>query len=46
MRQWMENIANQLYQDLQSEINPYTRVEDTDKDLPTILVSKLLPNSI
>jgi hypothetical protein len=35
----MESIASELSQTLQSETNPYQKVEEDDKDLPTVLVS-------
>ena len=35
----MESIASELSQNLQSESNPYQKVEEDDKDLPTVLVS-------
>jgi hypothetical protein len=38
----MESIATELSQTLQSESNPYQKVEEDDKDLPTILVNHLL----
>ena len=35
----METIASELSQNLQSESNPYQKVEEDDKDQHTILVS-------
>jgi hypothetical protein len=35
----MESIASELSQTLQSESNTYHKVEEDDKDQPTILVS-------